>query len=132
MKSKYGAKRVLVDGIKFSSKLEASYYSYLKSLGIKFELQPSFVLLEWFTDRFGNKHRPIKYDWDFSFYEGDQLVVIDTKWMATDLAKVKRKMFIKKFDDIELRWLIKYWGLWVDYFGNEKRKKVNRRNILWR
>ena len=48
MLNKYGAKKVLIDGITFDSKAEAKFYTQLKENGVDFELQPRFLLQDSF------------------------------------------------------------------------------------
>ena len=138
--SKYKAKRIECDGYKFDSKAEHERYLYLKSLehivGLevhpKYELQPKYEF-------WGEKIRAITYEADFVYYdeENQELVVEDVKGMATPEAKLKRKIFIKKYcydSDIvtSLNWVCKapkWTGVdWIDYFELQKlrrgRKKV--------
>lgn len=112
MRSKYGNKKTIVDGIKFDSLLEKEYYSYLvtqKQVGLikDFELQPSFILQESFKH---NKKaiRPIVYKADFKITnpEGDTYLV-DTKGFRDKVFLLKLKMFKYKYPDEKL-YLAKY------------------------
>ena len=97
-RTKYNNKRVKVDGILFDSMKEADYYSELKLL-LKakeiqgFSIQCTFVLQE------GNEEiNPITYIADFIVIGRNGIAsVIDTKGMRTDVYKLKKKMFEKKF-----------------------------------
>lgn len=119
--SKYNAKKTETDGIKFASALESKYYLYLKGLqaqGVvtRFDLQPSFTLLNGFTDDYGVYHYPIKYVADFLVYyaEGDPKVV-DTKGLMTSDFKIKRKLYCSMFP-LELK-LVNYSkidGGWIE------------------
>jgi len=100
---KYRAVKTVVDGHTFDSKREAERYMELKLLvkaGLikNLDLQPSFPLQDGFTCK-GKKYRPIIYKADFGYIENGEYVVEDVKGMETDVFKLKRKMFIKKFGD---------------------------------
>lgn len=102
MKSKYRNKKIKVDGILFDSQKEADYYSELKLLLQAGEIkgfcrQPEFILQEGI-----DKVRPITYMADFIVWNKDDVEVIDTKGFKTDVYKIKRKMFQKKFPLMEL------------------------------
>lgn len=97
-KSKYGARKVVVDGIKFDSGMEAEYYQHLLNLkkqGIvaDFTLQPVYILLPAFMFN-GSKIQPIKYKGDFlvTWVDGTQ-EVIDVKGKETVDFKLKKKLF---------------------------------------
>ena len=102
--SKYNNRYTHVDGIRFDSIKEADRYSQLKleEKGgfIKYlKLQPSFVLQEGFHDSMGVRQRAIKYVADFQYYdiqEGKE-VVEDVKGMLTDVYKIKKKLFLKRY-----------------------------------
>lgn len=68
-RSKYGAKKIVIDGITFDSKDEGRYYLYLKELKAKdkilnFERQPKYELQPSFK-KYGKTHRAITYAPDF-------------------------------------------------------------------
>ncbi len=92
-KSKYGAKRVEIDGIKFDSQKEANYYSELKirlaAKDIKgFCRQPEFILAP-----------NLRYKADFIIFNNDGTSeIIDVKGMQTQVYKDKKKVFEDKFD----------------------------------
>lgn len=105
--SKYGNNRCMVDGIRFSSQLEAQYYQRLKllqrvgevteiKLQVPYILQPAYVMSD------GTKVRAIKYLADFvvSFSDGRKQV-IDTKGMRTPIYKLKKKILLYKYPDID-------------------------------
>ena len=96
-KSKYGNKRVKVDGILFDSQKEADYYCDLKLMLkygfiLGFSIQCKFILQEG-----DEKIKPICYIADFVVFYKDRTVIIDTKGVRTDVYKLKKKMFEKKF-----------------------------------
>lgn len=102
--TKYNSKKTIVDGIEFHSKKEANRYcelNLLESAGeIKnLQLQPRFTLQESFKYQ-GKTERKIEYVADFMYEEKDgQIVVEDTKGFRTDVYKLKRKLFLKKYGE---------------------------------
>lgn len=103
--SKYNAKKKVVDGHTFDSKREAQRYCELK-LFVRageirnLELQPRFLLQDKFVDKQGNKHRKIEYVADFFYIDkDDKKIVEDVKGVLTDVYKLKKKMFLKIYDD---------------------------------
>ena len=105
IRSKYEAKKTLVDGVVFDSKKEAARYQELKLLekagGIKdLSLQPNFLLQDKFKCQ-GKTHRKIEYIADFQYY-----IIKDKKWVIegvkgfkTDVYKLKKKLFLKKYGE---------------------------------
>lgn len=99
MRNKYGNIKTTIDGITFDSKKEAMRYAELKMLQkghaiydlrmqVPFEIQPSFY-------KDGKKIQAIKYVADFTYYEGDKLVIEDVKSPITrnnQVYKLKKKM----------------------------------------
>lgn len=102
--SKYGAKNVEIDGIKFQSKLEARYYEQLKWLKANkqiknFKLQPKYLLQDKFK-KYGKSYRKIEYIADFEVKHLDgSTEVIDVKGVETEAFKIKRKLFEAKYLD---------------------------------
>lgn len=100
---KYGAKKTEVDGITFDSKSEAKRYQELKLLERggaiqNLSLQPRFLLQEGFYDEWEDKKvRAIEYVADFQYDENGITIVEDVKGMKTSDYKIKRKLFIKKY-----------------------------------
>ncbi len=97
-RSKYNAKKVVIDNIKFDSKAEAAYYQQLKLLKmsgevVSFDLQPEFVLQESFRKN-GKLYRAIKYKADFLVrYSDGHEELIDIKGMLTKEFRIKQKLF---------------------------------------
>jgi hypothetical protein len=102
-KSKYGNKKVVIDGIKFDSQKEGNRYlelklmedtDYIKDLELqkKFELIPSYEIN-------GKKIRSVNYICDFYYYDNQtqKYVVEDTKGYRTEVYKLKKKMFEYKY-----------------------------------
>lgn len=100
--TKYGAKKVEVDNIRFDSKAEALYYQQLKLRKragevMDFYLQPEFIILDGYTYK-GKKVRPIKYRADFKVYHANGVVeVVDVKGFKTKDYGLKRKMFLARY-----------------------------------
>lgn len=108
--SKYNAKKVEFDGIKFDSKAEGEYYLHLKQqvserqiLG--FERQKRMLLQEGFSvEGVKGKIRPIFYVVDFIITENDgTLTYVDVKGMETDVFKLKKKLFMKRYNTALLK-----------------------------
>ena len=105
-RSKYNARKTEIDGIKFDSAKEAARYAELKLLRdagkIKdLQLQVPFVLQEGFKSiRSGRKIRAIKYIADFVYInvESNVKMVEDVKGMKTDVYNIKKKMFLKLYE----------------------------------
>lgn len=101
-RSKYGNKKVELDGHKFDSKAEARYYSHLKLLEkageiLFFRLQPRYRLLDGF-EKYGKKHRAINYIADFEIHHRDgSIEAVDVKGTLTQVFRIKEKMFNKKY-----------------------------------
>lgn len=133
--SKYKSRRVTIDWIKFDSKLEAAYYVYLKDQELfgnvkLLKLQPSYELQPAFKCWFWEKIRRISYIWDFLIEDKDwETVVVDIKWLPTETALLKRKMFKYKYPNIKLSWLCfvkKYWW-WIEYDILKRLRRADKR-----
>ena len=104
-RSKYNAKKKVVDGHLFHSTKEAERYCELKlflkaGLIRNLVLQPRFLLQDEFFDKNGVKHKKIEYVADFSYIDNDgKAIVEDVKGVLTDVYKIKKKMFLKIYDD---------------------------------
>lgn len=100
--SKYKNKKVVVDNILFDSKKEANYYTKLKILKdagkiLDLELQKKFVLQPTFKLN-GKTYRAITYIADFVYKDQEgQTHVVDTKGYRTQVYKIKKKIFMKKY-----------------------------------
>lgn len=104
-RNKYNAKKIKIDGHTFDSKREAERYCELK-LFVRageirnLELQPRFLLQDEFFDKNEVKHKKIEYVADFLYIDkAGRNVVEDVKGVLTDVYKIKKKMFLKKYDD---------------------------------
>lgn len=99
--SKFGARKVSLDGIEFASQAEANRYSQLKlmerarqikALAVhpKFPLKVNGVLIGVYTA-------------DFVYFEAGKQVVEDVKGIVTSEASLRMRVFMACFPDIELR-----------------------------
>ena len=103
-KSKYGAKKCVIGGIRFDSKKEASRWQVLcgmQDLGaisdlkrqVRFELIPKQI--DPVTGRV--LERACTYVADFTYYDADgNFVVEDSKGMKTDSYKIKKKLMLRE------------------------------------
>nr|UVM84392.1 MAG: protein of unknown function DUF1064 [Bacteriophage sp.] len=100
-RSKYHAKKTVVDGITFDSKREADRYIVLKGMEedgtigdlrrqVRYEIVPAF-------DVDGRHYRPVFYVADFVYVEDGKEVVEDVKGMRTDVYKLKSKLFARRY-----------------------------------
>lgn len=90
--SKYRAIPVIIDGIRFASKLEGKRYGELKLLERaghirNLELQPRFPLIV-------NGQKICTYVGDFSYFENDKRVIEDSKGHRTREYITKRKLLL--------------------------------------
>ncbi len=107
--SKYWNKKVTVDGVRFDSKREATRYQQLKLMQqageiSRLTLQPRYTVFDAFTDRNGQNHRRIDYIADFEYLEDDgQTVVEDVKGKETEVFRIKRKLFLYRYPELDFR-----------------------------
>src|SRR5690625_1381904 len=101
--SKYGNRKVEVDGHTFDSQAEARYYNELKLREkgkeiLFFRLQPRYRLLDGF-EKGGKKHRAIDYIADFEIHHQDgSIEVVDVKGAPlTQVFRIKEKLFNHKY-----------------------------------
>lgn len=99
--SKFGARKVTIDGIAFASQAEGNRYSQLKllerareikALAVhpKFPLHVNGVLIGVYTA-------------DFIYYEGGRQIVEDVKGMITSEASLRMRVFMAIYSSHELR-----------------------------
>ena len=106
--NKYKNKKTMIDGFKFDSEMESHYYLYLKQLKeigevVDFVLQPTYLLQEGFNLN-GKRIRPITYKADFKvIYKDGHEEVIDVKGNLTAEFKIKRKMLLYRYRDINFK-----------------------------
>jgi hypothetical protein len=104
---KYGNKKVIVNGVKFDSKLEHYLYGYLELIGADFKFQERVVLFDKF--RFNEKGvRAMTLIVDFVVEKNGETMYVDTKGFATEVAKIKYKLLKHKLKDeenVDVVWL---------------------------
>ncbi len=106
MRRKYRNKKTKVAGIIFDSRKEAYRYAQLRLLQragkiSKLQRQPKFLLLDSFKDNQGKKHRAIHYIADFAYIDSKgRKVVEDVKGYKTSVYKLKKKLFLSKYQDV--------------------------------
>lgn len=98
-------RRKVVDNIPFRSTLEADAYQLLKVWEraghiSDLQLQPRFLLQARFL-RHGVSIRGMHYTADFKFMREGKTVVIEAKGYRTAAFEMRRKLFLKKFPEIE-------------------------------
>lgn len=107
-RNKWGNVITYVDGIKFHSIAEAERYSELKLLlqaGVisNLVLQPKFEIYPKFTDNKGKKRQNMEYIADFQYSENGVTVVEDVKGKETADFRIKMKMFLNQYRDVDFR-----------------------------
>ena len=108
-KSKFNAVKTEINGIKFDSKKEANYYLTLLALKEQGEIdnikmQVEYLLQPSFTRENGEKVKNIKYYADFVvMYKNGTVEVIDVKGLRTDVYKMKKKMLLDRYPNINFK-----------------------------
>ncbi len=105
--TKYHARRSVVDGLSFDSQAEAMRYCQLKLMQEAGAIQgltthPRYLLQDKFSYR-GKVERAIFYEADFAYTENGASVIEDTKGVKTEAYKIKRKLFLKAYPEIDFR-----------------------------
>lgn len=97
--SKYGNKKVVVNGIQFDSKREARRYLDLKAMETagqiqNLQLQVRYELIP--SQRIDGKvvEKPVYYIADFQYEQNGETIVEDTKGHRTDKYIIKRKLML--------------------------------------
>ena len=104
-RSKYGNRRVWVDGIPFDSQKEADYYCGLK-LRVKAGEIDGFVYHGKIvvSEGEGQERRAALYEPDFIvLYPGRRYEIIDTKGVETQVFKLKIKGIYDKYPKLEVK-----------------------------
>ena len=107
--SKHNSEKVVVDWIKFHSKLESRFYQWIISQPkiTLLELQPKFILQNKFRTKEWEAIREIAYFADFYIeYEWDRYY-IDSKWHKDNIFKIKHKMWLKRYGDENILLVVK-------------------------
>lgn len=133
IKSKYGAAKVHVNGIKFDSIMEAKYYVYLlKEKATKknireIKMQVPFILQEKIRKN-GKTILPINYIADFVIeYTNDTTRVVDIKGAVTADFKLKRKMFEFKYRNLTLECINFFEEEWLHLEDISKIRKARKK-----
>lgn len=131
--TKKGIKERTYEGIVFDSLMELRYFrDYLKPLQAKGEvinivLQPKYVLQPKFVKN-GKTRLPIYYIADYEvLYSDNRVEVIDVKGLATNEAKIKRKLFDFAYPKIIFKWVSLSRGIWWDYDELQAERRKNKR-----
>ena len=107
-RSKYGNKKIEIDGYTFDSLAEAERYKQLRLMEqagaiSDLRLQPRYELQPGFTDNDGVKQRPITYTADFSYAENGLRVTEEVKGARTKEYLIKKKIFLFRYFDLTFR-----------------------------
>ena len=105
--NKYKNRKVIINNIEFQSLAEGKRYKELVLLQragriTELQLQPKFLLQESFRKN-GKTFRKIEYIADFMYEENNKIIVEDVKGKETEVFKLKRKLFEKKYPELEVR-----------------------------
>jgi len=123
-RTKYGNKKLEVNGVKFDSKLELVCYDLLTKLNFEFEFQKKIILIDGF--RYNKKAiRPITLTVDFVVKHNDIDYYIDIKGFATDVSKIKYKMLRYQLKDnpkTDVIWLTSKKAI-LQFLNNLKEEK---------
>ena len=101
--SKYGNKKVMLDGMTFDSKHEAHRWcelKYMEKAGLITDLVRQFPITLLPAQRNENGkviERPVKYVADFMYYENGQQVIEDAKGVKTKEYIIKRKLMLFRY-----------------------------------
>lgn len=107
-KNKYNARKTVMCGHTFDSKREAEIYLDLLSRKqhgeiIRIGLQPSYTLLEGFTDNQGNRQKAITYTADFFVtYADGHSEVIEVKGVRTRDYVLRKKLFLHMMRETDI------------------------------
>lgn len=106
--SKYHSVKVKLDGYTFDSKAEAARYGELRLLEkageiTELKVHPDYQLINPFQYR-GKWDRGVIYEGDFEYLDSEGAVVVeDVKGMMTPVFRLKYKLFIRKYPNIDFR-----------------------------
>lgn len=104
-KSKYGNRKVILDGMTFDSGKEASRYVQLREMAVRQEIatlsrQVKYTLQEATVDSEGKRQRAITYSADFVYEQDGKVVIEDVKSVATaksESFRLRWRMLLAKF-----------------------------------
>ena len=95
-RSKYGAKAVVIDGIRFASQKEGKRYAELKLLAKAGEIRVLQIQPQFTFEVRGVKM--FTYIADFSYFRDRKLVIEDVKGVRTPLYKLKKKIIEHEYN----------------------------------
>ncbi len=108
-RSKYGNRRVkdIESGYTFDSQAEFLRYRELRLLEYSGQINslrvhPRYEIIPSFKHN-GKKYRPTYYEPDFVYVEGGRTIAEDIKGKATQVYRIKMRLFILQYEDIEFR-----------------------------
>lgn len=110
-RNKYHAKKTTIGNTTYDSKKEAKrgqYLDWLQKIGQISNLQKQvpFILQEPYVNNKGEKIRAIIYIADFVYTQDGKTIAEDVKGgtaTQTEVFKIKKKLFQKKYPEIEFR-----------------------------
>src|SRR3990167_8364851 len=98
MRSKFGNRKTIMDGIRFDSQKEAAQYAKLRILQKNgqigdLKVHPSYLIQEGFSYYEGSNLRPVYYEADFEFQEKGTgtRIIQDVKGFKPPVYKLKKK-----------------------------------------
>ena len=104
MKSKYKARKTVVEGIVFDSLKEAERFKFLKALERSGQikdlvLQKEYELIPKQRDENGKTIRKCSYFADFTYFDNrtGNVIVEDVKGMKTEVYKLKSKLMLYRY-----------------------------------
>lgn len=106
--NKYKNKKIVIDGIKFDSRLEANRYCQLKILERAREIKDLRIQVEFVIQPSYKKNnktiRAIKYIADFVYYDvkKKKTIIEDTKGFRNEVYRIKKKIFEYKYPELEI------------------------------
>ncbi len=105
--NKFGNKKTVIDGYTFDSIKESKRFIELRLLARQglisdLTLQPVYLLQNAYK-RDGKKIREINYVADFRYKQNGAIVCEDVKGHLTDVYKLKKKMLLFKYPELDFR-----------------------------
>lgn len=103
-RQKHNARTVIVDGLKFHSRLEAECYLRVKASGLVFGLQPQWEIIPSQVGPSGLRYRAANYTADFILHRGTSEWVVEVKGKSTaaEADYVLRKKLMLHVHNIEV------------------------------
>lgn len=128
---KRGKQKPEYDGYRFDSDLELRYYrDVLKQAPITDLVVQPMVHLADATRYRGKKLQPVKYTLDFKFTAPcGREIWVDVKGFATDIHKLKRRLFISRYPDKHMYWVCysKMDGGWIEHDALQAARRKRKR-----